>query len=98
MPAQFIKLNGQAVGGDVAQLRQLSDYLTNKALTDLKGVFDGVDGKMNVTTWAGTDADKFATEWNDLRMKTEQSITAMLQDTATRAKQQADAQEQVSQV
>jgi uncharacterized protein YukE len=93
--ALFQKLGGVAVGGDVGQLRKFSTDLKT-ILGELEQTLNKVDSAINATTWAGKDAEAFASDW-DSRKK---SATTMLQDIlntlSEQSLKQAEAQDAVS--
>jgi ubiquinone biosynthesis protein Coq4 len=96
--AEFKKLPGSAVGGDVEELRAFANHLTTKSLTDMQLVLQQIDHKIAQTTWSGPDANKFAMEWNQLCASTITNVRNLLTGISQRAMAQAAQQEKTSAV
>ena len=95
--ADFKKLPGAAVGGDVDELRRFAQHLTSKSLPDFEQIFNQIDNQITNTTWSGGDANQFSQSWAQHRREMFLNLQNILQDVSQRATAQALSQEQVSQ-
>ncbi len=95
--AEFKPLPGQAVGGEVSELRAFASHLTTKALPDMEQVFQQIDQKIGQTTWSGADAKAFSSDWQQQRQSIMNQLKSALEGVSQKATQQAQSQEQVSQ-
>ena len=95
--AEFKPLGGTAVGGDVQELKTFASHLTTKSIPDLERVFTEIDTKISQTTWSGTDAKTFSSDWQQQRTTILNQLKSTLEGIGQKATAQANAQEQVSQ-
>lgn len=94
--AEFKPLAGNAVGGDVQELRTFASHLTTKSLPDIEAVFTQIDQKISQTTWSGADAKSFSSDWQTQRTTIMNQLKSALEGISTKAQKQAQDQETVS--
>ncbi len=82
-------------GLDVQQVRQLSTQLNQKA-ADIDSILSTLTNALNSTQWEGPDANQFRNEWSGQHTTSLRHVAGALRDAASRASQNATAQEQTS--
>lgn len=82
-------------GLDVQQVRQLSTQLNQKA-ADIDSILSTLTNALNSTQWEGPDANQFRNEWSGQHTSSLRHVAEALRDAASRASQNATAQEQTS--
>lgn len=83
-------------GLDVAQVRQLSSQLNQKA-GDIDGILSQLTAALNSTQWEGPDATQFRSDWSGQHTASLRQVAEALRNAAQRAQQNATQQEQTSQ-
>ncbi|HEY5223125.1 MAG TPA: WXG100 family type VII secretion target [Microbacteriaceae bacterium] len=82
-------------GLDVEQVRQLGTQLNAKA-TDIETILSSLTNSLNSTQWEGPDATAFRSDWTGQHTTALRAVATALREAATKAQQNAQAQEQVS--
>jgi hypothetical protein len=95
--ADFKKIAGTAVGGDVQELKAFATHLTSKSIPDFEQVFQQIEQKIGQTTWSGADATAFSSDWQQQKTTIMNQLKSALEGVSQKATAQAQAQEQVSQ-
>jgi hypothetical protein len=95
--AKFIELPRLANGGDVTELRDFADHLTNRSIPEFESVLSGIDQRISSTSWSGQDAINFIDQWDEIRNRV-RSICSELEYMSGKALAQAQTQENVSQL
>jgi uncharacterized protein YukE len=83
------------IGADIAQMRALEAQLNNEARA-IREIAGRITGKVNGTTWKGTDSDKFRNEWDSSHKKNLEATAVALEAVAVVVKKNAEAQEATS--
>lgn len=82
-------------GLDVQQVRQLSTQLNQKA-SDIDSILTSLTSALNGTQWEGPDATQFRNDWTGQHTSSLRQVAQALRDAASKAQQNATAQEQTS--
>ena len=82
-------------GLDVQQVRQLSTQLNQKA-GDIDSILSTLTNALNATQWEGPDATQFRNDWSGQHTSSLRQVAQALRDAASKAQQNAAAQEQTS--
>lgn len=82
-------------GLDVQQVRQLSSQLNQKA-GEIESSLSQLTSSLANTDWNGPDATSFRGDWSGQHTSALRQVIQALRDAATKAQQNANAQEQVS--
>jgi uncharacterized protein YukE len=82
-------------GLDVQAVRTLGTQLSSEA-DQLEATVRKLTSALEQTQWVGPDATKFRNEWQSQHSVALRNVVEALRQTSTNAKQNADAQEQVS--
>ena len=82
-------------GLDVQQVRQLSSQLNQKA-TEIENALSQLTNLLGSTQWEGPDATSFRNDWSGQHTSALRQVIQALRDAATKAQQNANAQDQVS--
>ena len=82
-------------GLDVQQVRQLSTQLNQKA-GDIDSILSTLTNALNGTQWEGPDANQFPNGWSGQYTSSLRQVAQALRDAASKATQNANAQEQTS--
>ncbi len=82
-------------GLDVQQVRQLSSQLNQKA-GEIESALSTLTSALGNTQWVGPDATNFRNDWSGQHTSALRQVIQALRDAATKAQQNANAQEQVS--
>lgn len=82
-------------GLDVQQVRQLSSQLNQKA-GEIESALSTLTSALGNTQWEGPDATNFRNDWSGQHTSALRQVIQALRDAATKAQQNASAQEQVS--
>ncbi|HET7781072.1 MULTISPECIES: WXG100 family type VII secretion target [Micrococcaceae] len=82
-------------GADVQQLRQLGSKLQEGA-SQIETQKSNLTSLLNSTDWKGPDADKFREEWSGTHTTQLTKVAEALKEASTRAKRNADQQDQAS--
>lgn len=82
-------------GLDVQQVRQLSSQLNQKA-GEIESALSTLTSALGNTQWEGPDATNFRNDWSGQHTSALRQVIQALRDAATKAQQNANAQEQVS--
>lgn len=82
-------------GLDVQQVRQLSSQLSQKA-GEIESALSTLTSALGNTQWEGPDATNFRNDWSGQHTSALRQVIQALRDAATKAQQNASAQEQVS--
>lgn len=82
-------------GLDVQQVRQLSSQLSQKA-GEIESALSTLTSALGNTQWEGPDATNFRNDWSGQHTSALRQVIQALRDAATKAQQNANAQEQVS--
>ena len=82
-------------GLDVAQVRQLSTQLNQKA-ADIESILSTLTAALNGTQWEGPDASQFRNDWSGQHTASLRNVASALRDAGAKAQQNATAQEQTS--
>ncbi|MGC0369911.1 WXG100 family type VII secretion target [Microbacterium sp. SLBN-111] len=82
-------------GLDVEQVRALSSQLNNKA-GDIESILSQLTSALSQTQWEGPDANQFRSDWSGPHTASLRNVVQALRDAATKAQQNAAAQEQTS--
>lgn len=82
-------------GADVQQLRQLGSKLQEGA-SQIETQKSNLTSLLNSTNWKGPDADKFREEWSGTHTTQLTKVAEALKEASTRAKRNADQQDQAS--
>lgn len=82
-------------GADVQQLGQLGSKLQEGA-SQIETQKSNLTSLLNSTNWKGPDADKFREEWSGTHTTQLTKVAEALKEASTRAKRNAEQQEQAS--
>ena len=82
-------------GLDVQQVQQLSSQLDQKA-TDIENALSQLTNLLGSTQWEGPDATSFRNDWSGQHTAALRQVIQALRDAATKAQQNANAQDQIS--
>lgn len=82
-------------GLDVQQVRQLSSQL-NQQSDAVQQVLTSLTSVLNSTQWSGPDSEQFRNEWQSTHTPALRNVISALSDASTKARLNADAQEQTS--
>lgn len=82
-------------GLDIQQVRQLSTQLNQKA-GEIENALTTLTNALNGTQWEGPDATSFRSDWSGQHTAALRQVIQALRDAATKAQQNANAQEQTS--
>ena len=82
-------------GLDVQQVRQLSTQLNQRA-SDIDGILSTLTNALGATQWEGPDATQFRNDWSGQHSSALRQVAQALRDAASKAQQNASAQEQTS--
>jgi len=82
-------------GLDVQQVRQLSTQMHQQA-EQIQQILGQLTGALNGTQWTGPDAQQFRNEWESKHTPALRNVVAALNDASTKARTNADQQEQTS--
>jgi uncharacterized protein YukE len=83
-------------GLDVEGVRALATNLDQDG-DQIDQILSKLTGILSSTQWSGPDADKFRNDWQGAHSTSLRQVSQALHDTATLARSNASAQEQVSQ-
>jgi hypothetical protein len=87
--AEFLKLDSNALGGNVEELDAFAGYLTGTAIPDLESLLSKIDQQINKTHWSGNDANKFASDWTMLSGNFKKQFCDLMNSQSEAAKRQA---------
>ena len=82
-------------GADVQQLRDLGNKLQQGA-SEIETQKSNLNKVLHSTDWKGPDADKFREEWSGTHTTQLTKVAEALKEASTRAKRNADQQDQAS--
>lgn len=82
-------------GADIEEVRQLSSQLNSKA-GDIESILGALTNALAGTQWVGPDATQFRNEWSGAHTSALRNVANALRDAASKAQQNAAAQEQAS--
>lgn len=82
-------------GLDVAQVRQLSSQLNTQG-DAIQQILTSLTSALNGTQWTGPDSEQFRNEWQSTHTPALRNVISALSDAATKARLNADSQEQTS--
>jgi hypothetical protein len=94
--AEFLKLDNNALGGNVEELDSFAGYLTSNAIPDMEALLGKIDQQINRTHWSGNDAVKYASEWTSLSTEFKTKFRDLMTHQSESAKKQANDQRATS--
>lgn len=83
-------------GLDVDEVNRLAQTL-EQASQELQTVLSKISGQLSSTQWNGPDADKFRGDWSSTHTAQLKAVSSALSAVATTARNNASAQQSVSQ-
>lgn len=88
-------MSGSFTGMDIGQVRELAQLLQQKNEA-IEEIISTITSKLGGTQWVGNDRQQFESDWSSTGVNNLKTVGQMLVDTAQRANQNADQQEQAS--
>jgi uncharacterized protein YukE len=82
-------------GMDVEEVRHLAQAM-HQASGELTTLVAGLTQKVQSAHWVGPDRERFVADWNSHHASALKSVAQALQDTSTRANQDARQQDEAS--
>jgi uncharacterized protein YukE len=82
-------------GMDVEEVRHLAQAM-HQASSELTTLVAGLTQKVQSAHWVGPDRERFVADWNSHHASALKSVAQALQDTSTRANQDAQQQDEAS--
>jgi archaellum component FlaC len=94
--AEFLKLDNNALGGNVEELDSFAGYLTTTAIPDMEALLTKIDQQINKTHWSGNDAVKYAADWTSMSNDFKTKFRDLMSQQSESAKKQANDQRATS--
>ena len=82
-------------GMDIASVRQLVAQMNQRA-DEIRTLMTALSNALNGTAWSGPDREQFVGDWQGQYVQQLNTVAQALNDAASRASANADAQEQAS--
>lgn len=82
-------------GMDIAAVRQLVAQMNQRA-DEIRTLAASLSSALNGTAWSGPDREQFVSDWQGQHVQQLNIVAQALNDAASRASANADAQEQAS--
>ena len=83
-------------GMDVAAVRALASQMTHSA-GEIQQISSSLTSQLQGASWVGPDRERFVSDWQSTHVAQLNQVVNALHDAATRANQNAQEQESVSQ-
>jgi hypothetical protein len=82
-------------GMDIGAVRQLATQLSTKA-DEIDSIMNQLTNALNTVQWVGPDRERFISDWQGHHVASLRQVSQGLRDASTRATQNANDQETVS--